>query len=69
MDAQDKRVWVEPAEALKAVGVLGQVMVLASGVKQGEIVALSDPTLDKSKKEKGEKKSAANPMGGMPGGK
>jgi hypothetical protein len=46
------------------------MMVLASGVQPGDIVALSDPTADKSgKKEKGEKKSQANPMGGMPGGK
>jgi len=46
------------------------MMVLASGVQVGDIVALSDPTADKSgKKEKGEKKSQAGPMGGMPGGK
>jgi len=46
------------------------MMVLASGVQAGEIVALSDPTADKSgKKEKSEKKSQAGPMGGMPGGK
>jgi HlyD family secretion protein len=48
------------------------LMVLASGVKPGEVVALMDPTADKSDKKKGgDKKSAApgNPMGGMPGGK
>jgi hypothetical protein len=46
------------------------MMVLASGVQAGDIVALSDPTADKSgKKEKSEKKSQAGPMGGMPGGK
>jgi hypothetical protein len=46
------------------------MMVLASGVQPGEIVALSDPTADKSgKKEKGEKKSSGNSMSGMPGGK
>jgi hypothetical protein len=46
------------------------MMVLASGVQAGDIVALSDPTADKSgKKEKSEKKSAGSPMGGMPGGK
>jgi len=39
-------------------------------VKQGDIVALSDPTVQKSgKKETGEKKSQGNPMGGMGGGK
>jgi hypothetical protein len=47
------------------------LMVLASGVQAGDIVALSDPTADKSgKKEKSEKKSAGgSPMGGMGGGK
>ena len=46
------------------------MMVLASGVQAGDIVALSDPTAQKSgKKETGEKKSQASPMGGMPGGK
>jgi hypothetical protein len=46
------------------------MMVLASGVKAGDIVALSDPTADKSgKKEKSEKKSTGSPMGGMGGGK
>jgi multidrug efflux pump subunit AcrA (membrane-fusion protein) len=46
------------------------MMVLASGVQAGEIVALSDPTAAKTgKKEKSEKKSQAGPMGGMPGGK
>jgi len=46
------------------------MMVLASGVQPGEIVALSDPTADKSgKKEKGEKKTPGSPMGGMGGGK
>jgi hypothetical protein len=47
------------------------MMVLASGVQAGDIVALSDPTADKSgKKEKSEKKSTGgSPMGGMGGGK
>jgi hypothetical protein len=47
------------------------MMVLASGVQAGEIVALSDPTAQKSgKKETGEKKSTpGSPMGGMGGGK
>jgi hypothetical protein len=46
-------------------------MVLASGVQPGEIIALSDPTADKSDKKKAADKKAgpANPMGGMPGGK
>jgi Barrel-sandwich domain of CusB or HlyD membrane-fusion len=46
------------------------MMVLASGVQPGDIVALSDPTADKSgKKEKSEKKTPGSPMGGMGGGK
>jgi multidrug efflux pump subunit AcrA (membrane-fusion protein) len=46
------------------------MMVLASGVQAGDIVALSDPTAGKSgKKEKSEKKPTGSPMGGMGGGK
>jgi multidrug resistance efflux pump len=47
------------------------LMVLASGVKPGEVIALADPTTDKSDKKKSAEKKAApgNPMGGMPGGK
>ena len=45
-------------------------MVLASGVQPGEIIALSDPTANKSGKAgKGEKKSQGSPAGSMPGGK
>jgi multidrug resistance efflux pump len=59
----------EPRE-VQLVKQSESMMVLASGVKAGDIVALSDPTADKSgKKEKGEKKSQGNPMGGMGGGK
>jgi Barrel-sandwich domain of CusB or HlyD membrane-fusion len=44
------------------------MMVIASGVQPGEIVAMADPTADK--KKNGEKKSAGgNAMGGMGGGK
>ena len=43
-------------------------MVLASGVNAGEIVALSDPTADKSgKKDSGDKKSSGSAMGAMGG--
>jgi hypothetical protein len=46
---------------------------LSSGVKPGEIIALSDPTADKSdkKSKSGEKKSGGgtSPMGGLGGGK
>jgi multidrug resistance efflux pump len=44
------------------------MMVLKGGVEAGEIVALSDPTADKSAKKE-EKKSESNPMSSMPGGK
>jgi hypothetical protein len=46
------------------------MMVLTAGVKPGDIVALADPTADRSgKKGSGDKKSQANPMSGMGGGK
>src|SRR5437773_2232257 len=47
-------------------------MVLSGGVKPNDVVAMMDPTADKSgKKNKNQKESSgtANPMGGMPGGK
>ena len=44
------------------------LMVLASGVEAGEIVALADPTANKADK-KDDKKSQGNSMPGMPGGK
>jgi hypothetical protein len=44
------------------------MMVLSSGVEPGEIVALGDPTADKSAKKE-EKKPSSNPMSSMPGGK
>jgi len=47
-------------------------MVLAGGVKPNDVIAMMDPTADKSgKKNKNQKDSSgtANPMGGMPGGK
>jgi multidrug efflux pump subunit AcrA (membrane-fusion protein) len=45
-------------------------MVLASGVQPGEIIALADPTADRSgAKGKAEKKSQGTPAGSMPGGK
>ena len=49
------------------------LMVLASGVKPGEVVALADPSADKAEKKSksADKKSTApgNPMGGIPAGK
>jgi len=46
------------------------VMVLAGGVQPGEIIAMADPTADKDKKNKGEKKqSGSGAMSGMPGTK
>ena len=47
------------------------VMVIAEGVKPGEIVALSDPTArgtERKKEEKKGAKSGALPVGGGPGG-
>jgi hypothetical protein len=44
------------------------LMVLASGVTPGEVVALADPTAKKTDKND-EKKSQGNAMGGLPGGK
>jgi len=39
-------------------------------VELGDVVALTDPTADPSaKKSKGDKKSSANPLGSLPGGK
>jgi hypothetical protein len=59
----------EPRE-VQLVKQSESMMVLASGVQAGDIVALSDPTASKSgKKETGEKKSQGSPMGGMGGGK
>ncbi len=47
------------------------MMVLSGGVQPGEIIAMADPTADKSgkKKKSGDSKSQGNPMGSMPGGK
>jgi multidrug efflux pump subunit AcrA (membrane-fusion protein) len=66
---QQKNKRFEPRE-VQLVKQSESMMVLASGVKAGDIVALSDPTAQKSgKKETGEKKSQGSPMGGMGGGK
>ncbi|MBZ5725650.1 MAG: efflux RND transporter periplasmic adaptor subunit [Acidobacteriia bacterium] len=62
----------EPRE-VQLVKQSESLMVLASGVQAGEVIALADPTADKSdKKNKSDRKSAGgngNPMGGMAGGK
>jgi Barrel-sandwich domain of CusB or HlyD membrane-fusion len=57
------------ARPIQLVKQSESMMVIASGVQAGEIVAMADPTADKSKK--GEKKSqgAGAAMGGMGGGK
>ena len=67
---QDKNKRFVPRE-VQLVKQSESMMVLASGVQAGEIVALSDPTAQKSgKKDTGEKKSTpGSPMGGMGGGK
>jgi HlyD family secretion protein len=59
----------EPRE-VQLVKQSESMMVIASGVQPGEIVALADPTVDRSKNNKGgDKKSQGSPMGGMGGGK
>jgi hypothetical protein len=45
------------------------MMVIASGVQAGEIVAMADPSADKGKKGGEKKSSAGAAMGGMGGGK
>ena len=54
---------------VKLVKQSESMMVIASGVQAGEIVAMADPTADK--KKAGDKKSqgSAGAMGGMGGGK
>lgn len=67
---QQKNKRFEPRE-VQLVKQSESMMVLAGGVQAGDVVALSDPTAQKSgKKETGEKKSTTgSPMGGMGGGK
>jgi multidrug efflux pump subunit AcrA (membrane-fusion protein) len=61
----------EPRE-VQLVKQSESAMVLSGGVQPGEIVALADPTVDKSdKKGKADKNSqgGGNAMGSLPGGK
>ena len=44
------------------------MMVLAGGVEPGEIIAMSDPTADKSDKKKNDRKSNSGAMEAMPAG-
>ena len=44
-------------------------MVLSGGVQPGEIVALADPTADKSDKKGKKSQGGGNAMGSLPGGK
>ena len=44
------------------------VMVIASGLRPDEVVAMSDPTAKAGDKKKKEKPASASPMGGMPAG-
>ena len=44
------------------------VMVVESGVKAGDVIAMSDPTAKPGDKKKKEKPASASPMGGMGGG-
>lgn len=55
----------EPRE-FKALKRSESTMVIASGLQPGEVIALADPTENKSGKEK--KKAGAGAMSGIPGG-
>jgi multidrug efflux pump subunit AcrA (membrane-fusion protein) len=57
------------AREVKLVKQSESMMVLGGGVEPGEIVALADPTAEKSSNKKEEPKSSSNPMSSMPGGK
>lgn len=63
---QQKTGRFEPRE-VKLVKQSESLMVLASGVEPGDIVALADPTANKSEKKDSDKKG--NAMGALPGAK
>jgi hypothetical protein len=65
---QDAKGKFSPRE-IKLVKQSESMMVVASGVRPGEIIAMADPTVRKSDKKGDKKGSGGNPMGGMPGGK
>ena len=44
------------------------VMVIASGVKPGEVIALADPFAKPSDKKKSDKPAGNSPVGALPGG-
>jgi hypothetical protein len=54
---------------VKLVKQSESMMVIASGVQAGEVVAMADPSADKNKKNGEKKSSAGAAMGGMGGGK
>jgi hypothetical protein len=58
----------EPRE-VQLVKQSESMMVLASGVQAGDIVALSDPTPTSRERRKRAKRNRGHPMGGMGGGK
>jgi hypothetical protein len=67
---QEKNGRFEPRE-IQLIKRSESMMVLSGGVKPGEIIAMADPTADKDKKNKGDKKQSGGggPMSGMPAGK
>ena len=68
---QQKNGKFEPRE-IQLMKQSESLMVLSSGVKAGEVIAMADPTAgqsDKKGKNAEKKSSGGNPMGGMPGGK
>ena len=50
---------------MKLVKQSESMMVIASGVQAGEVVAMADPSADKNKKNGEKKSSAGAAMGGM----
>jgi HlyD family secretion protein len=65
---QQKNGRFEPRE-VQLVKRSETMMVLAGGVKPGEVIAMSDPTAEKSdKKGKSDKRSSGGAMGAMPAG-
>ena len=65
---QQKTGRFEPRE-VKLIKQSESLMVLASGVEPGDIVALADPTANKSDKDKKDADKKGNAMGGLPGAK
>ncbi len=64
---QTRRGRFEPRE-VQLVKRSETMMVLAGGVEPGEVIAMSDPTAEKSDKKKNDRKSNSGAMEAMPAG-